>query len=85
MASGFGISQIKNETPKWAIWIFRITFLLTTAATGYIASTNLIADNVKYELVLLLKFLDFLIFGISKLFGVNPKSEITADENNAQT
>jgi len=77
----FGTGQLTKETPKWAIWMFRITFMLTTAATGYIAATNLLPEHAKYEATLFLKLLiDPLVFGLSKMFGV----EIQSSENNEQ-
>lgn len=70
--SKFGPSQLNNPTPEWAKWMFRVTFLLTTVAIGYIAATNLLSQEVKYETTLVLKLvLDPLVFGLSKLFGVS--------------
>lgn len=71
-----GLSQIKKETPMWARWMFRITFLVTTAACTYFEATDLISDNAKHELLIFLKlFVDPIMYGISKLFGVDPKTE----------
>jgi hypothetical protein len=76
MATKFGPSQISNETPAWAKWMFRITFIVTTALIGWIAATNLFPQNTKYEITLLLKLLiDPIVYGISKMFGVDPKQE----------
>jgi len=74
MAQKFGPGQIVNNTPGWAKWMFRITFTITTAATGYIAATNAIPQESKYEITLLLKLLiDPIVFGVSKMFGVDVK------------
>lgn len=67
---------IMNESPKWARWMFRVTFIVTTAITGYVAATNHFTDSQKYEITLVLKLLiDPIVFGISKMFGVDPSKE----------
>lgn len=66
----FSTKSIVLETPRWAKIMFRIVFLLTTAFTLFIAGTNLIQENVKFELMLAVKSLDVLIYGISKMFGI---------------
>lgn len=69
--SKFGTSQITNETPKWAKWVFRAVFLLTKIIAGYVAATTLIPESAKYEITLFLTLIvDPLAFGFSKLFGV---------------
>lgn len=66
----FGIPSLAKKTPLWARWAFRIVFILTTGATGYIAATNLIPQETKYELTLILKLLiDPLVYSLSKFFG----------------
>lgn len=72
----FGTNQIKQTTPTWAIWMFRITFLLTKIIVGYIAATNLLSPESKYEVTLFLTLLiDPLAFGLSKMFGVPIEEE----------
>jgi len=69
---------INSETPKWAKNLFRITFILTTAFAFFMAGTNLFEEAIKFEILLALKSLDLVIYGVSKLFGVtleNPKEE----------
>ena len=67
----FGFEQLQQSTPVWALWLFRITFLLTKIVVGYIASTNLLSPESKYEVTLFLTLLiDPLAFGLSKMFGV---------------
>lgn len=70
MATKIGISQIKSETPSWAKWMFRIVFILTTAATFIIASDPAIPDEMKVRIGVYLKGLDMIIYGISKMFGI---------------
>jgi hypothetical protein len=71
MKPKFGIDQLQQSTPLWALWMFRITFLLTKIVVGYIAATNLLSPDAKYEVTLFLTLLvDPLAFGLSKMFGV---------------
>lgn len=73
--SKFSHKSIVLETPRWAKVAFRIVFLLTTAFTLFIAGTTLIEENAKFELMLGVKSLDVLIYGVSKMFGIE-KEEI---------
>ena len=66
----FSTKSIALETPRWAKIMFRIVFLITTAFTLFIAGTNLINENVKFELMLAVKSLDVVIYGVSKMFGI---------------
>jgi len=71
----FSTKAIVLETPRWAKIMFRIVFLITTALTLFIMGTTLMEENAKYELMLAVKSLDVLIYGISKMFGIE-KEEI---------
>lgn len=71
MKEKFGINQIAEVTPTWAKWIFRIVFLLTKIIVGYVAATNMIAPEAKYEITLFLTLIvDPLAYGFSKMFGI---------------
>jgi NhaP-type Na+/H+ or K+/H+ antiporter len=73
----FGIDQITNTTPKWAKWFFRIVFLLTKIIVAYVAATNIISPESKYEITLFLTLvIDPLAFGVSKMFGVKIEEDI---------
>lgn len=61
---------INSVTPTWAKWIFRATLILTSVLSFWIASTGLISEPIKLEIVLALKGLDLLTFGFSKMFGI---------------
>ena len=54
------VFSFKQPTPAWATWLFRIVFLLTTAATIVIAA----------ELGVYMKAFDFVIWGIARGIGV---------------
>lgn len=76
MTTKFGVDQVKNETPLWAKWMFRITFIITTALIGWIAATNLFPQETKYEITIFLKLLvDPVVYMVSKLFGIDLKQE----------
>jgi hypothetical protein len=75
---GFGPSQLVNKTPLWAKWMFRITFIVTTALAFWMAATKLVPENIKFEVLLGFKSFDMLVWGFSKLFGVEgePSEEV---------
>lgn len=76
---------INSPTPQWATWMFRVVFLLTTVASGYLAATNLLSTEAKYEVTLVLKLVvDPLVYGLSKMFGIVVDNEEILDriENN---
>jgi len=64
-------------SPVWATWVFRIVFLLTTAAGVWVAATGMIATQNKVEILLAMKVFDVLIWGIGRGLGV--KKEDFAD------
>lgn len=66
----FTAKALTTETPKWAKIMFRVTFVLTSAVTVFVGATNLINEASKYEIMLGLKALDVLIYGFSKMFGI---------------
>lgn len=66
----FTAKALNTPTPTWAKNMFRITFVLTSALTIFLAGTNLFTEEIKYELMLALKSLDAVVYGLSKMFGV---------------
>lgn len=68
----FSAKALTSATPMWARNMFRITFAVTSALSIFMAATNLIAENYKFEVLLGLKSLDALIYALSKMFGVDP-------------
>lgn len=66
----FGAGSITKDTPTWANWMFRITFILTSAVTIFVAGTNLFDESIKYEVMLGIKAIDAVIYGFSRLFGI---------------
>ena len=74
-----GISQVTQPTPLWASWMFRIVFILTTAATFVIAGEPTIDDATKVRIGLYLKGFDMVVYGVSKMFGIDPKEEPTEE------
>jgi hypothetical protein len=66
----FGIKGLENRTPTMAKNAFRITLLLTSIATFIIAGDAQINPELAVRIGVYLKALDLLVFGISKMFGV---------------
>jgi len=71
----FSKKALTNRTPLWAKNMFRITFILTSAISVFVAGTQLISEDAKFEWMLALKSLDVIIYGLSKMFGVSVKDE----------
>lgn len=71
----FGFGQLTKETPKFALWLFRITLILTTVATFVIAADPFFNDAFKVRATVYLKAFDMVIFGFSKLFGAEVTDE----------
>jgi hypothetical protein len=64
--------DLNAPTPMWATWLFRAVFVVTTAIVIWVSGTNLISQGAKVEWMLILKVVDALVLGFSKLFGVVP-------------
>jgi len=63
-------AAITGVTPKWMTYAFRTTTILTTAITIWVAATHLVADSSKFEIALVLKALDFVVWGLGRMTGV---------------
>jgi len=72
------VLSITKPTPKWMTWVFRIVFNLTMGIGIWMAGTNLIPEEYKFEALLAMKGLDYLIWGIGRGFGVD-KSKFDTD------
>lgn len=81
----FGIKHITKETPRWATWMFRIVFLLTTVAIFVIGSDEAIAASVRVRLGIYLKAFEMVIYGLSKMFGVTIESNIESNDSEQPT
>ena len=64
---------VSSPTPLWAKWLFRSVFIITSAITLVVAGTQLISEAYKFETLLILKGIDALALGFSKMFGVVEK------------
>lgn len=71
----FGYNQLKKPTPMWATWIFRISFLLVTVAIFVISGDELIKAETKVRICLYLKGAEALIYGLSKMIGIEVQPE----------
>lgn len=73
------VLSFRKPTPAWATWVFRIVFLLTTAAAIVISSEPGITDHIKVKLGVYLKAIDFVIWGIGRGIGVT-KEDFTDEK-----
>jgi hypothetical protein len=73
------VISIDRPTPMWATWVFRIVFLLTTAATMIIAGESAIPDDLKVRIFLYMKALDAIVWGIGRALGVK-KDDFDTDQ-----
>lgn len=64
------VVSINKPTPRWATWAFRVVFCLTTAASVWVAATELIKKENKTEIMVAFKAFDFVIWGIGRGLGV---------------
>lgn len=81
MAQEKTIISIQNPTPKWATWLFRIVFLLTSVAVFLVSNEPSIPDPFKIRIALWLKALDVFVWGIGRGLGVK-KSDFENEQNN---
>ena len=65
------VLSFTKPSPIAATWVFRIVFLLTTAATLIITSEPTIPDDLKVRIFLYMKAGDFVFWGIAKGLGVD--------------
>lgn len=73
----FSKKALNYPTPTLAKNIFRITFCVTSALALFMAATQLIDENWKFEVLLGLKAIDGLVLGLSKMFGVEVENVTT--------
>jgi hypothetical protein len=83
MAQSKTVLSFKKPTPAWATWIFRVVFLLTTAATIVIAADPDIKDKTKVKISVYLKAFDFVIWGVGRGLGVEKKNFDEEEKENS--
>lgn len=71
----FSQKALNTATPTWAKNVFRVTMLLTTAIAAWVAASEMVEQTWKMEIILILKCLDPVIWGLSKMFGVEPPDQ----------
>ena len=69
----FGIGSLNRPTPNWAKVAFGVALLLTTGMAGWATGTTTLTEAQKVEWVMILKLIDPFLFGLSKLFGLEPR------------
>jgi len=80
----FGVSQIQKPTPLWAKYTFRIVFLLLSIAVFMVSDYPGINESMKALLLKWFSGVNMLVWGLSKMFGVeeNEKANDTTGYNN---
>lgn len=68
------VISLTKPSPMWATWMFRIVFLLTTAATIIIAGDSDIKKENKIKYMVYMKAFDVVIWGIARGLGVEKKT-----------
>lgn len=63
-------AAIAGKTPVWLTYAFRTTIILTTAITIWVAATKLVPDDNKFEIGLILKAVDFVVWGLGRMTGI---------------
>jgi len=66
----FGFGQLANETPQWARLLFRVVFLLLSFGVFMVSDYPGMAEHTKLLLLKWFSGINMLVWGISKLFGV---------------
>lgn len=61
---------LAGVTPKSANVTFAVIFIVTSVLAGFVSGTHLIDEAWKVEVMLMLKAVDALVYGIGRLFGV---------------
>jgi hypothetical protein len=64
------VVSFNKPTPMWATWVFRTVFCLTTAGAFWVAATQVVPEGWKVEVMLGMKTLDFVIWGIGRGLGI---------------
>lgn len=67
----WGFGSLVKDTPMWAKVATAIMILLTTVACFAISGDPGIPDQLKVRLMVYLKALDMLTYGIMRMFGIS--------------
>lgn len=75
--TGKTVFSLNKPTPMWATWVFRGVFVLTGVITFIVAAEPALADDIKIRLGIYLKGIDMLVWGLTRIIGV----EVSRDFN----
>jgi len=79
----FGLSQINKPTPQWIKYSFRVIFLLLSFGVFMVSDYPGINEHTKLILLKWFAGVNMLCWGISKLFGIeNKTNDDTTRDNN---
>lgn len=78
----FGPNQIGNTTPKWANWMFRIYFYLSSFVTLYLAFDPEVPAPLALKIIKWLTISTIAVHGFSKMWGIDTK-QFQSEANDA--
>lgn len=67
----FGFSQLGKPTPLWAKYIFRVVFLLLSFGIFMVSDYPGLDEHTKLITLKWFSGINMLVWGLSKLFGIN--------------
>jgi hypothetical protein len=67
---GWGLNELKNPTPIWAKWLFRIFFYVTSTTTIGLHMFSTIKPETMVKWDGIVSFANLALHGATKLFGV---------------
>lgn len=70
------VVSINSPTPLWATWVFRIFYGISTAVGVWLAATNVLSSQAKFEILLGFTALDRLAWTVARGLGVK-KEDVT--------
>lgn len=66
----FGLNQIGNPSPKWAKWVFRIFFYVTSMTTLALSMFTTIPTETKLHIAEAVAFANMAVHSLMKMVGV---------------
>lgn len=73
----FGLSQIAEQTPKWATWVFRVVLYLCAIVSLYITTYDFSPETVK-EVAKICAATTVFVHGLTRMFGLTVSNDPTA-------
>ncbi len=67
------VISFNKPTPQWATWTFRAVYVLSIALSFWVGGTKLIKEDNKLEIILGLRAVDGIVWGLGRGLGVDKK------------